>query len=84
MLGRRRYGERRRFRGGKEPARNLQPRRLGLGLADQAGGTIAVDFLELILVDEKIATAAQPAPAAAKRPQYGEDRRSGHQRKNDP
>ena len=75
---------RRRFRGRKKPARNLEPRRFRLGFADQAGGTVAVDLLELILVNQKIATAGHAAPGAAKRPQYGKDRRSRHQRKNDP
>ena len=61
---RRRRGSRRfagvrrlRVRRGEEPARDFKARRFRFGLADQAGRAIAIDLLQLILVDHEIAAA---------------------------
>ena len=37
--------------GGKQPPRDLDARRFGLLLADQAARAIAVDFAELVAID---------------------------------
>jgi hypothetical protein len=77
-------GAGRRICRGQQAARDFEPRRLGLGLADQAAGAIAVDFLELVLIDREVATAHRRPRGAPKRPDNGKDRRRGHQCKNDP
>ena len=68
----------------QQPARYFDARRFRFGLADQTGGAIAVDLLQLVLIDEPVAAAAQGARLPPKRPQHGEDRRSGHHCENDP
>ena len=50
-----------RVRCGEEPARNFKARRFRFRLADQAGRAIAIDFLQLILVDHQIAAAGRGA-----------------------
>jgi len=82
--GCRNAGAGRRFRRGQQTARDLEPCRLGLGLPDQAAGAIAVDFLELVLIDREVAAARQRPRGAPKRPDNGQNRRRGHQCKNDP
>ena len=66
---------------GEEPPRHFEPGGFRLRLTDQASGAIAVDFLQLIFVNEKVA-AADGALAAPERPQYDQSRRRGHRRKN--
>ena len=54
---------------GEQPARDFDPRGLGFGLADQAGGAVARDLVELIAIDRDVAA----------RPRRGPRRRaSGH------
>ena len=69
---------------GQKPTRHLKARSLSLGFPDQARGTIAVDLLQLILINDNVAAAAYRTRSPPKREQHGEDRRGGHQCKNDP
>src|SRR5665213_1029267 len=54
-----------------------------LGLADAAIGAVARDLVQLISIDREVA-AAGLACTPAERPQNGEYRRRGHQRKREP
>src|SRR5690606_28654309 len=66
-----------------QPARNLDPRRIRLALADQAGGTIAHNLVELVPVDRDIAAPGRRLPPA-ERPQHRKNRGGGHQRQDEP
>ena len=72
------------IRRGEEPPRDFDAGRLRFGVADQACRAVAVDFFELILIDQLVAAAARRARGTPKRPQHGENRRRGHNGKNDP
>ena len=85
--------QRRRFRrrlfgfrgigGGNQPARHLDAGGLGFGVADQPGGTVALNFVQLVAVDGDVAARTQGF-AARQRPQHGEDGRRRHQCKHEP
>ena len=62
----------------KQPPRHLDPRGLGLALADQPRGTVALDLLELVAIDRDIAAGAKRR-APRQRPKHRENRRRRHQ-----
>ncbi len=66
-----------------KPARDLDPRRLGFRLADQAGRPVTLNLIELITVDGEVAPGPPLPIPIRKRPQHGEDRHRGHQREQE-
>ena len=76
------------FVGGHIRRRKQTPRHfdlggLRLGLADQAGGTVAADFGKLVTIDSDVTAAARAVPSG-QRPQHGENSRRRHQREHRP
>ena len=47
-----------------QPPRDFDARGFGLALADQAGGAVALDLVELVAIDRNIAAGAQRRRAA--------------------
>jgi hypothetical protein len=78
-----RDGNRLRFSCRNQAARHLDARSVGFHLADQPGGAVARDFLELVPIDLGVATRPQVS-RARQRPKHGEDRRRGHECKGQP
>ncbi len=72
--------------GGKQPARDLDARGLGLLLADQTARAIAVDLAELIAVDGGVKGLGRAAvrPRARKRAQQDEQHDRREAGKDDP
>src|SRR4051812_25583085 len=68
---------------GDQAPRHLDAGRLRFRLADQTGGAIALNLVQLVAIDLKLAARLRVA-AARQRPQHGEHRRRRHQRKNEP
>ena len=59
---------------GEQPAGDLDPRRLGLPLTDQATRAIALDLVELIAIDGRVETLGRVlARPRGKRPQHHEE-----------
>ena len=69
--------------GGNQPARHLDAGGFGFGVADQAGGAVALDFVQLVAVDGDIAAAAQ-GRAPRQRPEHREHRGRRHQYQHEP
>src|SRR5262249_789441 len=62
----------------------LDSRRLRFRCTDQTCGPVAIDFLKLVLIDQKVAAAGRISWLSSERPQYSNNGRSGHQGENDP
>ena len=64
-------------------AGNLYPCSICFRRSDQPRSAVALDFIQLVTIDSKIAAGLR-IRRLAKRPQDGENRRSCHQRENEP
>src|SRR4029078_1873263 len=64
-------------------AGNLHPCRICFRRSDQPSGTVALDFIQLITIDSKLASALRHRGPAAQ-PENGKNRSSCHQRDNEP
>jgi hypothetical protein len=70
--------------GSEQSTRYFNARRFGFRIADQSGRAIAIDLLELVLINKPIAARASIARLSSKRPKNRKKCRSGHHGKNDP
>jgi hypothetical protein len=72
------------IRRSQQTAADFDARGLGFGGTDQTRGEVAIDLRELILIDGFLAAIVLRPPAAAQRPQHGENRSGRHQREHKP
>jgi hypothetical protein len=72
--------------GAEQPARDLEARSLGFGLADQTACAIAFDLAELIAIDRGVESLRRDivSARARKRPQQNEEHDRRKATKNDP